>query len=149
MSTTFPLFYRVVFVIFDIALPIFGTVMHTFNPAFILSGFTPTPTVPAVSETLLLMDTLAGWYASLALMNIVMLKYRRNDMLVWRTMVAGTLLLDVFMLAGFAKALRREGRVAVGSWTGDDWSNVGGYTVITLVRSMFLLGVGMGRGKMD
>jgi len=95
------------------------------------------------------MDTVARWYASLVVLNVVMLKYRWNDMLVWRAMSGATLMVDLFMLAGFGKALRRESRMDVGKWSGDDWGNVGGYTFITLVRGAFLLGVGMGRGKMD
>jgi hypothetical protein len=113
--TSIPLLYRIVFILFDIALPIFGTFMHIFNPSVILSGFVPSPSSPPATETILLLDTLAGWYASLTLLNVVFLSYRPNDLLIWRAMEGATLLVDIFMLGGFARSLMG---VEVNNWRG-------------------------------
>jgi len=102
---TIPLTYRVTFIFLDIILPIFGVTMHITNAPFILTGFTPSPILPPSSETIVLLDTLAGWYAALAFLNIVFLMKRPNDIVVWRALGGATLLIDLFMLGAFGREL--------------------------------------------
>lgn len=64
-------------------------------------------------------------------------------MTVWRAQEGGTLLQDIFMLGGFARALIAGGRTDCTLWRSDDWSNIVGYIVIAGIRTAFLLGIGM------
>lgn len=145
---SFPTFYRISFAIFDIVLPLSGIVGNLFAPTFILNNYTSLYVSPPATETILLLDAMAGFLASLSFMQIYFLRTKPNDMTVWRGMQGGTLLVDIFMLGGFARALIAEGRTDWMNWRSDDWSNVGGYVAISAVRMAFLLGVGIrGEGK--
>lgn len=135
----FPVFYRVAFAIFDIAMPLFGVFVYLSRPDFVLSGFTSSYLSPAVPETRLLMDAMAGWFASLAFLNIAFLRTKYNDLDVWRAMQAATLLVDVFQLVGFGRVLYMEDRLATTKWHGTDWGNICGYLAIATVRIAFLL----------
>lgn len=143
-----PIAYRVLFVLLDIALPIMGICFNTFDPVSALGNFTPRPTTPINMETYVLLDCTSGFFAALAFINIYLLLYRPNDLVVWRGLIAGILIQDLFMVGGFLRELRlRDGGIELADWSGQDWGNVGGYTAIALLRGLFLAGVGLGGGK--
>lgn len=99
-------------------------------------------------ETYVLLDCTSGFFAALAFINIYLLLYRPNDLVVWRGLIAGILIQDLFMVGGFLRELRlRDGGVELADWSGQDWGNIGGYTAIALLRGLFLAGVGLGGGK--
>ncbi len=139
----FPLFYRVCFIILDICLPFYGIYAHLFAPTLILGSFTPHYVNPPATETQLLLDAIAGFFASLAFLQIVFLYTRPHDLTIWRALEGGTLLVDIFQLGGFTRALIAEGRTDCTLWRSDDWSNIAGYSVIAFIRIAFLMGVGM------
>ncbi|UNI18863.1 Beta-mannosidase [Purpureocillium takamizusanense] len=72
-----------------------------------------------------------------------------TDLRVWRALQAALLLADAVALSGAYEALRVGGRLtpAPASWTDDDVAVVGSYVGITLVRALFVLGVGFGETK--
>lgn len=143
-----PIAYRILFILLDVALPIMGICFNLFAPVQALQNLTPNPTTPINLETYVLLDCTSGFFAALAFINIYLLLHRPNDLEVWRALCAGVLLQDLFMIGGFLRELRlRDGGVAVADWTGQDWGNVGGYTVIALLRGLFVAGIGLGRGK--
>ncbi len=76
----FPLFYRVCFIILDICLPFYGIYAHLFAPTLILGSFTPHYVNPPATETQLLLDAIAGFFASLAFLQIVFLYTRPHDL---------------------------------------------------------------------
>ncbi|GJN75357.1 hypothetical protein PLICBS_009456 [Purpureocillium lilacinum] len=68
-----------------------------------------------------------------------------TDLRVWRALQAALLLADAAALSGAYEALRVGGRLgSTSTWTDDDVGVVGSYAVITLVRALFVLGVGFG-----
>ncbi|KAK3060956.1 hypothetical protein LTS18_007334 [Coniosporium uncinatum] len=142
-----PLPYRIIFIVLDILLPAFGIYSNILSPSSALAMFTPFPTLPPAPETQVLLDSSAGFFAMLLTLNVAFLAYRPNDILVWKTLQAGTLMTDVFMLLGFAKEMQATGRFNTGMWTGQDWGNVSGYAAIAAVRVAFLMEVGKGRGQ--
>lgn len=144
-----PLPYRVLFTIFDIVLPLFGIYAHLFAAdTMVLPGFSASFSWPPGAEMRVMLDATAGWLAAFATAQIVFLLYRPRDMLIWRTLAAGTLAQDLFMLVGLARGLQIEGKLQDTSlWRGDDWGQVGGYVVIALVRAAFLMGIGVGRDE--
>lgn len=140
-----PLAYRVIFAILDIALPVMGIAFNVLNPLQALGNFTPHPKSPINLETYVLLDCTSGFFAALAFINVYLLVYRPNDLVVWKGLVGGVFLQDLFMIRGFLQELgMRNGSAAVVGWSGQDWGNVVGYSVIALVRALFVLGVGVG-----
>lgn len=139
-----PLAYRAIFVILDIALPVMGIAFNLLDPLQALANFTPHPTSPINLETHVLLDCTSGFFAALIFINVYLLVYRPNDLVVWKGLVGGVLLQDLFMIRGFLLELSlRNGGVAVANWSGQDWGNVVGYSVIALVRALFVAGVGL------
>ncbi len=111
----FPIVYRVLFVVFDIILPLFGVYAHIFDPKFILQGWVSNVVQPIAIETILL----------------------------WRTLQGATFLVDIFMLLGFVRVLIAENRVETKDWRQEDYQNIVGYAFIALVRLAFTLKVGI------
>jgi len=144
---TIPLPYRILFIILHILLPGFDIYNNTLSPSSALTLFTASPTLPPAPETQVLLDSGAGFFAMLLTLNVAFLVYRPNDMLVWKTLQAGTLMTDVLMLLGFAREMQATGRLDTGMWTGQDWGNVGGYAAVAAVGVAFLLDVGRGEGQ--
>ena len=140
---TVPIGYRAFFFVFDIVLPVFGTYAHVFNPAFVLGGAVSRFALPPATETVVLLDTLAGCFASLAITQSYFLYTRPNDLTIWRGLNVGTFVLDLFQLASFYRALVAEGRLDTSLWRGEDYGNIVGYTIIALVRAAFIAGVGV------
>lgn len=138
-----PIGYRAFFTVFDIVLPIFGTYAHIFKPAIVLGGAVTRFALPPATETVVLLDTLAGCFASLAVTQTYFLITRPHDVPVWKGLNVGTFVLDLFQLASFYRALAAEGRLDTSLWRGEDYGNVVGYTVIALVRAAFIAGIGV------
>lgn len=130
-------------------LPIMGITFNTFTPVNALGNFAPNPTIPINPETHVLLACTSGFFASLAFVNIYLLAYRPNDLLVWKGLIAGTLLQDLFMVGGFLTELASRGGsgIRLADWSGQDWGNVVGYSVIALLRGLFIAGVGLGEDK--
>ncbi|GAA5850914.1 hypothetical protein JCM8547_009130 [Rhodosporidiobolus lusitaniae] len=145
MSTpVLPAYYRTLIVTFDIALPILGAIQKLVNPSSILRAFTPFPTLPPAPETLLLLDGSAGFFASLSLTSSLFLFHRPSDFFLHRTVQAGLVLVDVFMLGAHLREMSSGARLGiVGSWRSEDWFNVLMYSGLTVVRGLFALGVGL------
>lgn len=139
-----PIVYRAVFAIFDIALPLMGVYLHLFQPAVVVAGSTPKPLALSV-ETQALLDIMSGWYAMLALVSLLLLAYRRNDVSLWKGVQAGVLLTDISQVCAFYRAMSREGRL--GAWTPQDYQNWGGYIFIGLVRLAFVMELGVKEKK--
>ncbi|CCG84963.1 protein of unknown function [Taphrina deformans PYCC 5710] len=144
-ATSIPFFYRSAFVIFDIALPVFGVWAYTTAPRFILRTFSISPAFPPATETIVLLDALAGWHAVLIALSLGFLITKRDDIVVWQVLQLAILVLDIFMLGAFARQLSTEGRTDFELWNNNDWSNVTGTAVIAFVRFAFLCGIGIGR----
>lgn len=53
--------------------------------------------------------------------------------------------MDVFTQGGFSKALSTDKGTSSSGWRGNDWTNVGGYAVLVLVRVAVVAGVGLGK----
>lgn len=126
-----------------------GITFNTFTPAKALQNFASNPTTPINPETHVLLACTSGFFAALAFINIYLLVHRPNDLVVWRGLITGVLLQDLFMVGGFLTEIRSRGGIGVGiaDWNGQDWGNVVGYSTIALLRGMFVAGVGLGGDK--
>lgn len=140
-----PLPYRVVFIILDILLPLYGIYSNLLDSHSILALFTPSPTLPPAPETQLLLDGGAGWFAMLLVLNVALLRYRPNDIFVWKVLQASVLWTDVAMVGGFVREMNGQGRLwEMEKWRGLDYGNVCGYGVIAALRFGFVMGIGLG-----
>lgn len=141
----FALPYRIAFMIFDILLPTFGIYNNIANPTDVLAMYTRNPTAPVSIETRFLLDSGAGWYAMLLFTTVYLFLKKPDDVISWTALQGGVLMTDVFMLFAFYREMDTTGRLlATGSWSGQDWGNVVGYSFIALVRISFVSGVGLG-----
>eukprot|EP01113_Clastostelium_recurvatum_P042779 TRINITY_DN6965_c0_g1_i1.p1 TRINITY_DN6965_c0_g1~~TRINITY_DN6965_c0_g1_i1.p1 ORF type:complete len:153 (-),score=31.91 TRINITY_DN6965_c0_g1_i1:120-578(-) len=136
-------FSRVLFFVFDFLMPLGGVVGHFADPQTILSGFTSkAPLTPPAVETQVLLDGMAGWYAGLMAMHLYLQFSSRakHDRSIWNLVMVNLILVDLGMLIGFTRALLAEGRLyGVDTWRTQDYANIVGYTVIALVRLLFVL----------
>ena len=146
MAPPVPSFYRIWFTTIDPIISLSGVYLNIFNPTTILSSYSPTYAPPR-SETILLLDTVAAFLAGLIFLQIVLLRAKATDMVVWRAVQTGQLIVDLGMLAAYTRALRVQGRMSLGNWRAEEWGN---YTIVVgveIIRLMFLTVVGMGRKK--
>lgn len=138
-----PLFYQVVFTFVDPAFCVLGMYMHLSDVSNTLSGYSPSFTDPPTIETVHMLDTMAGFFAMLGLLEAILLRVRGRDTTVWRVVQGTASLIDVFMVYAVLKALRSEGRMDISVWRGDEWRLVAGNAGIGLIRIACALGVGM------
>lgn len=144
MANPIPAFYRVLFTIIDPLLPLGGLVIHTLFPAFTLHSYVAAPVLPAAPETQFLLDYTAGFFASLAFLQAVLLRARPHDVTVWKILQASTIFVDIFVVGGFLRSLSAQGRLDYASWRAEDMQNIFGNAAIGLLRLAFCLGVGLG-----
>jgi hypothetical protein len=145
MSSPIPSFYRIWFTIVDPLLALVGVFSNLFAPAATLSSHSPSYISPPATETTLLVDTVAGFLAGLVFLQVVLLRARPSDMTVWRALLASTLLVDIAMLGGSARALSSQGRTDRRVWRTEEWTHLPITAGVVVIRVAFLLGMGMGR----
>ena len=146
MSDPIPKPYRVFFRVVDPTLSLFGVIMHLQSDK-ILPNYALEPTMPPATETRLLLDALVGFFAGLAFLQAVLLRARPNDVVVWKCLQAATILIDLAMLAGFYRALSSTGRLDVSTWRNEEWNNIMINSFVAMIRTLFVLGVGMPKIK--
>lgn len=101
------------------------------------------PILPPATETRLLLDALIGFFLFLAFLQAVLLRARPHDLGVWKILQAGILIVDLFMVLAFARALSNTGRMDASSWRPEEWRNIGVNVSVAIVRMAFVLGIGM------
>ncbi|KZP10763.1 hypothetical protein FIBSPDRAFT_1051146 [Athelia psychrophila] len=144
MSSTMPSFYRIWFTVVDPLLSIAGVLGNLFVPTTILNSYSPSFVSPPATETIYLLDATAGFLAGLVLLQVVLLRARPTDVTVWRVLQASMLLVDLAMLGGFARALSAQGRTVWRVWRAEEWTNLVIIAGVAVIRTAFVLGVGMG-----
>lgn len=66
-----------------------------------------------------------------------------KDITVWRVIIAGVLVVDIAMLASNYISLNQQGRL--GALRSADWGNILFTGLVTVIRILFLAGVGVGK----
>ncbi|KAJ7583858.1 hypothetical protein C8J56DRAFT_952035 [Mycena floridula] len=145
-----PAFYRHFFTTIDPLMCLGGVFGNILAPASILASYTATPSLPPATETIVLLDGMAGFFAGMAFTQIFLLRAKKEDLTVWKAVQVSMVFVDIFMLFGLARALiGQRGGMDTTSWRGQDWGNIVGYPALILIRLAFLAGVGMGRKGKD
>jgi hypothetical protein len=144
MASQVPSFYRIWFTIVDPILSLIGVASNIFAPTSILNSYSPSFANPPTAETVVLLDSVSGFLTALTFLQLVLLRARPNDLAVWRSLQAAVLLVDFFMLVGFARALGMQERTSWTVWRTEEWTNLGVTGAVAVIRTSFLMGLGMG-----
>ncbi|KAL7004987.1 hypothetical protein EMMF5_005473 [Cystobasidiomycetes sp. EMM_F5] len=113
------------------------------TPVDYLKGFAPNVLSPPAHETALALDALGGFFASLAFLQVVLLRLRPNDVGVWKCVQFAGVLVDVGVVGGFWRVLDRQGRLSLSAMRPEEKGQMIGTAVLGLVRLAFVLGVGI------
>ena len=144
-ASPIPSFYRLFFPTIDPFIALAGVLANIFTPAAILKSYTPRATVPASTETTVLLRRSAGYLLSTMFLQTVLLRLRPSDRTVWRCLQISILIQDVAILASLTMALAAEHRLdsTLKLVRPEEWSNFAVLAAVGLIRSAFILGVGM------
>ncbi|KAL9019148.1 MAG: hypothetical protein Q9185_003579 [Variospora sp. 1 TL-2023] len=140
-------FYRIWFTIVDPLLSLLGVYTNFFTPTTVLNSYAPTFVSPPGSETIVLLDTVAAFLVGLIFLELFLLRAKSTDMTVWRALQGSQLLVDIGMLAAFTRALESQGRMDWKVLRAEDWGNYLITAGVAVIRSAFLMGVGMNSQK--
>ncbi|MCJ1413383.1 hypothetical protein MMC19_007488 [Ptychographa xylographoides] len=144
-SRSIPLPYRILLLYFEPAAAFNGFILAHFYPKFYLAGMSPSAIVTTYNaSTQIIFDQLAACYFLFAWNEAVTLRCT-NDIQVWKAVVLGILLCDVFHLYATWAALGGafwDPRL----WRMEDWINFVMLYGPGSLRAAFLLDFGMGKG---
>ena len=139
-----PIFYRVVFTFIDPGFCLMGFALHLFDTRSTLLGYSPNAVHPPAVETVHLLDSMAGFFLALGLLEGFLLRVKATDAAVWRVVQASISVLDIIMVFGAVRAMTAEGRMDLTYWRGDDWRLVVGNAVRGVARLACAFGLGFG-----
>ena len=141
-STSIPFVYRLVFTYIDPIFCALGVITHVLAPVKTIEGYSPLFLSPPRTETIHLLDSMAGFFAMFAVIEGVLLRVRATDGTVWRIVQTGGVFVDLFMTIGCVRMLATEGRLDYGAWRGDDWRLGVGNAGMGLLRLACAMGWG-------
>ncbi|KAF2000630.1 hypothetical protein P154DRAFT_522247 [Amniculicola lignicola CBS 123094] len=72
-----------------------------------------------------------------------------DDLKVWKYIQAAILIIDVATLYSAWDALRVQDRLRLAAMRGEDWGTVGLTVFVTVLRIVFLAGVGFKKARLD
>ncbi|KAH6884421.1 hypothetical protein B0T10DRAFT_493174 [Thelonectria olida] len=135
-------FYRLWFTTVD-PLSLAPTVLGLlFKPNFMMEGLIPaTMSVPNPDHSFLF-HHLAALYAFLALTLGGVLRATK-EIIVWRVIVAGVLMVDLSIVASMFVSLDHQGRLGLATWRWQDWGNLLYTGGVAVIRGLFLANVGV------
>lgn len=118
--------------------------MDFFTPAFVVNAFIPASLSPHNPPHDFLLQQLGGAMLMLGLLDLVLLRYSK-DVMVWKILEGATLVYDLVLLGSYYDTLGKQGRLSLNDMRAtEDWGGIGITGVAVVMRSAFLLNVGMG-----
>lgn len=112
-----------------------------FTPQVMLDAFIPPPLSAYNPNQGFLLHQLAAMYAFVAIVLGGGLRVS-DDIKVWKVIIGGVLVIDIAMLASIYASLDQQGRL--GALRSADWGNILFTGLVTVIRILFLAGVGVG-----
>ncbi|KAF2683445.1 hypothetical protein K458DRAFT_419044 [Lentithecium fluviatile CBS 122367] len=143
-STWCPAFYRIFFTWLDPIICVWGAYMDFFDPTLVLSSHIPD--LPHDIGHAMILRQRGGGMLNFGFISAVLLRYT-TDTTIWRIVQFACLIVDFTYFWGAFGALSAQGRLAAATWRAEDWGAVAITGTATLVRVLFLMGVGLGSGK--
>ena len=139
-----PAFYRLYFHWSDPAICLWGAYMDFFTPAFVSNAFLPKEQQPWNPMFNFTLQQLGGALLMLAVIDILLLRYT-EDVGVWKILQAAVLVYDLSLLYSNYDALGMQGRLSLEGLRWEDWGGIFISAQAAVVRTAFLLGVGLGK----
>ena len=90
----------------------------------------------------MLFQQLGGFLLGTAFMEAVLLRYS-GDVNIWKLVQATILIVDIAILYALWDALSQQGRLQPSKLRGEDWGCVAITGFVTIVRSLFITGLGL------
>lgn len=112
------------------------------NPQIMLDAWAPPPLSAYNPDHGFLLHQLAALFVFVGLILGGVLRIS-NDIKVWRFIIASVLLVDIAMLASAYATLKQQDRLSFEAMRSEDWSNVLFTGLVTVIRILFLAGVGV------
>lgn len=146
-SSDVPAFYKFYFLWSDPAVCLWAVYMDFFTPDVVVNAFIPASIAPRNPQFDFLLQQLGGSLLMLGFLDVVLLRYTK-DVMIWKILQAATLLYDIVLLYSVYDALEKQGRLSVDRMRlAEDWGGLAITGLAVVVRSAFLLDVGMAGGK--
>lgn len=139
-----PAFYRFYFRWSDPAVCIWAAWMDNFTPNVVVNAFVPASIAPRNPYFDFLLQQLGGALLMLAFIDIVLLRYT-EDVNIWKILEAAVLIYDSSLLYSNYSSLSQQGRLSFGALRWEDWAGVAITAQAVVVRTAFLLGVGLSK----
>ncbi len=144
--TNIPVFYRFYFRWSDPAICLWGAYMDFVTPAFVLNAFVPALIAPRNPYFDFTLQQLGGALLMLSFIDVVLLRYT-NDIKIWKILQVAVLIYDLSLLYSNYSSLSQQGRLNFGALRWEDWGGIIITAQAAVVRTAFLLGVGLSQGK--
>jgi hypothetical protein len=155
-----PLIYRLWFTWIDPVLSIPGVYFGLFKPELLLRSFIPAtipnraapdaplPNPDAVVNPAqaMIFNQLAGFLLATAVLSCFMLR-STNDLTVWKYYQGAICLVDFVILVAMGLEYSQQGRLSPLTWRQEDWFSVLLTAVCALLRSSFVLGIGLDKKR--
>lgn len=120
--------------------------MDFVTPAFVSNAFLPEKIQKWNSLFDFTLQQLGGALLMLAFIDIVLLRYTK-DVKIWKIIQAAVLIYDLSLLYSNYYSLKQQGRLSVSALRWEDWGGIFITAQAAVVRTLFLLGVGLGKGE--
>lgn len=143
-ANSIPTFYRIAFLAIDPLIAGHGAYLHIFSPAVVVDAFVPASIAPYNPRYGFLQHQLAGALLMCVIVDLFLLRKTR-ELWVWDPIQSGQLLWDVVMLASQVYSIWDQGRLNLEGMRLEDWGSFAITGGIGLVRTAFLMRVGMSR----
>lgn len=137
-----PFAYTFFFKWLDPLTALYGVYLNFVDPIQAVQSMAPKSTHDP--NQVFLFHQAGGLALAVAVLCAVIPRYS-NDLNIWRIFQFALLLSDFAGLSGVYFALERQGRLSPDSWTADDKGCGGTYVALTIIRLLFVLGVGFGK----
>ncbi|KAL3461962.1 hypothetical protein BJX64DRAFT_260046 [Aspergillus heterothallicus] len=147
MSSTIPLFYRFYFLWYEPLACLLGVYAVFGQPTAYLNSYIPT----AITETLdlthkTLLTQMGAAFLYVGLSQGLLLRYT-SDVGVWKMLNLSLLGWDAILLWGLWDGLSAQGRLSLDGLRGNDLQVIVITAVTTIVRAVFVAGVGLRSAK--
>ncbi|KAB5571807.1 hypothetical protein GE09DRAFT_643791 [Coniochaeta sp. 2T2.1] len=142
-STTgfLPALYRFTFLWYEPIGCLSGVYLNLFDKDHFLRLFVPGTTRHPDHD--ILHSYVSGAMLSFSIIQAVLFRYT-DDVNVWKIVNWGMIAWEACILHGSYNNLAAQGRLALGSWTRDDWMAVALPVLVGVVRVLYVCGVGLG-----
>ncbi|OAA74398.1 beta-mannosidase mndA [Akanthomyces lecanii RCEF 1005] len=141
-ASVVPRFYSFFFKNLDPLVALWGVYLNFVDPDAAVRASAPASTYDP--NQVFLFHQTGGLALAVAVVSAVLPRYSQ-DLGVWRIFQFALFLSDIAGLSGIYNSLANQGRLSPSTWTSDDKGLAGTYVMLTVIRALFLLGVGFGR----